>query len=283
MNEHIPVYSWARGGASIHLAQISRSDVQSAGSGQETVAIQMQIQQTLWGAPGERIRVAQLHQPASETSRLKFPDPIWGRVDLQRRPTILLVTQESDHASGPLYVEEIRSAQDPVLLGLREVLSSEGAKLTTGQRTTTYLRWLREHHPPQTLFAAEALAKDDDLKGLDKTGQVAQAFAHVFATCSDVYLRLSVGTWMWEEILQKTNAHGEVAILNASIQGLEDMNPDIVRFSLDQLTTVDPKKLEQPGIVKSTLAVKFLREELQRTVDPDDRVQLQRLINAMPE
>ncbi|MFO1350302.1 MAG: hypothetical protein U1F68_06325 [Gammaproteobacteria bacterium] len=283
MNEHMTLYSWVREGAAIHLAQVLRSESLPAAPGQEAVTIQMQIQQTLWGVPGDPVRVAQIVQPSSETARLKFPDPLWGRVDLRRRPAILLVTKEPDRLTDPLYVEEIRSAQDPVLAALNEVLVVERMKLAGSQRIPRYLRWLQEGQSVQALFGAEALAKDEDLKEVDKTGQVAQAFAQVFSANSDVYVRLSVGAWMWEEIFTKTNAHGEVAILNATIRGLDGSDEDIRRFSFDRLLAVDAAKLRQPGVARNAAAANVLRRAAQDSPVPSDRAQIKHLLEAIAE
>ena len=110
MNEFIPLYEWVRGERSIHVAQITTAQRQTAPpeqksisdendeeeeeeeeeaeettstDGKETVLVELIIRQTRWGTPGEPTRRATVVRPASETARLKFPDPVWGRVDLE--------------------------------------------------------------------------------------------------------------------------------------------------------------------------------------------------------
>ncbi len=281
MDEHVTLYAWVREGASIHLAQVSRVDSRPGQPGQEVVTIELRIQQTLWGDPGESVRVAELVQPTSETARLKFPDPIWGRVDLQKKPSVLLVTKERDRLIQPLYVEEIQSSESPVLAAVKEVLASERMKLAANDRMARYLRWLQEGHPVQTLFGAEALAKDYDLTEVDKTGQVAKAFAQVFSANPDTFVRISVGTWMWERIFKKTNAQGEVAILNATVRGLEGPDEDVQRFSLGQLLGVDSSKLRQTGILKNAAAASYLQRAAQTSTVVSDRARIQLLLEAI--
>lgn len=291
MNQEIQLYSFVRSGASIHIVRIDTMEIRSGQPGQLTVSLQLEIEETLWGEKGQPIRRTQFTQPESEVARLKFPDPIWGRVDPREGARLFLVTHElSDTPAAPLYVEEILESTDPVLSAIREVLDydrvlfEQQRKGQDGQaRRSHYLNYLGGDVIVKELFGAEALAKDGDLPEIDPTGKVAQAMAAVFASDQVIFVRLSVGAWMWDSIYPRTNPAGHIAILNATLGGVSDNSEDIRRFSLDQLTDVDLTDVHQPGVMRSPEAVRLLQEQLPQETDPEVRNHLQKLIDALPK
>lgn len=290
MKEQIQLYSFVRSGASIYIARIEDVDVQPGTPGQQTVSLQLQVEETLWGKPGKPIRRTEFTQPESEIARVKFPHPIWGQVNLQKGVRLFLVTHElSDTPADPLYVEEIADLADPVLRAIRALLDQEQVFLEQkrigqdGQaRRTRYLDYLVSELTVLELFGAEALARDGDLPDIDQTGQVAQTMAVVFASGQNVFVRLSVGTWMWDNIYPRTNNAGIVAIINATLKGVSDASDDIRRFSLDHLAEVAPADVRQPGMMRNPEAVRLLQEQLAQETDPGVRDHLRKLIDALP-
>lgn len=282
MNEQIQLYPWTRSGASIYLARIAQMNVRPGPPGQEIISLRIQIEETLWGQPGAVSRQSALTRPASETARLKFPDPVWGRVDLREGALILLVTRELlETLADPLYVDQVGDPKDPVLLAIRAILSQAQALHDGQQRLDAYLRWLAQGSTVAKLFGAEALAKDKDLPDVDREGRVAAAFSDAFAAERDLFVRLSLGEWMWDHIYSRTSATGQVSIINATIKGVGDASEDIRRFSLDRLTTVASVKLEQPTVIKSPEAIRRLQERLNQETDPEARNQIEKVIAAL--
>lgn len=282
MNEQIQLYPWTRNGASIYLARIAQMNIRPGPPGQEIVSLRIQIEETLWGQPGAVSRQSSLTRPASETARLKFPDPVWGRVDLREGALILLVTHElSETPADPLYVDQVSDPKDQVLLTIRATLREAQALHDGRQRLAVYLRWLAQGSIVPKLFGAEALAKDQDLPDVDREGRIAAAFSDAFIAERDLFVRLSLGTWMWDYIYSRTNPAGQVLIINATIKGAEDASEDIRRFALDRLTTVASVKLEQPTVTKSPEAVRRLQERLNQETDLDARNQIQKVIDAL--
>jgi hypothetical protein len=283
MDEKVQLYSFIRSGAGIYTARIEQIDIQSAPAGQRALLLEIRIEETLWGNSGTPLRYCVLLEPESEIARLKFPDPIWGRVNVQKGIRIFFVTQEfSETPADPLYVEEIVDANDPVLSRIRAILQQQNVQTIIGNaRLTRYLQSLSQGTAVQKLFAAEVLAKDMDFGNAEQQGQIATAFATEFASEPDLYVRLNVGTWMWDNIYSRTNAVGKVAILNATLQGAENTSPDIRRFCLDRLVLAEPKDLQQVGVTKSPEVVRLLQERLQLETFPEVRDRIQKVIDAL--
>ena len=281
MNPYIPLYSWVRRGAVICLGHIAHMRAQPGRPGQEDVALDVQITETLWGTYGEPLIHYQFSRPASELARLKFSEWPWAHVALRDGTPVFLVSQEPSKTSeAPIYIEEIVDRNDPTLNSVRAVLNQENAELSSTQRGGCYLRWLLEGPTVQRLFGAEALAKDN-LPQPYRGEQVATAFTKVFHSERDPGVRLSVGSWMWENIYPRTTTAGQVAIINATIQGAGDADEDVRLFALDQLAEVDLTKLREPGVVTSHKAVHLLQERLGEETDPGVRDHLQKVIDAL--
>ena len=283
MNKHINLYSWVRNDDSIYLARLIGTQIQPGPPGQEEVRLQCQIDVTLWGKNGEPLRTYTFLQPASKVARLKFPDPVWGLVELREKACLLLVLGESSPGKTEVfYVEEVQNQKDPILLSIRTVTAFEKTGLSGKEHISKYLQWLLEGSTIEKLFGAEALAKDNDLPEIDKMGQVAETFAKVVESENDEYIRISLSQWMWDHVFPRTTPAGEVKIINAIIKGAENANENIRIFSIDRLATLsDPEKLKQPGVIKSFEAVRYLRAQLQCETSVEVREHLQKVIDAL--
>jgi len=281
MNPYIPLYSWVRSGALVCLGSIAHVRTQPGRPGQEDVALDIQIAEILWGKNTERLIRYAFSMPAGDLARVKFPDWAWEHVTLRDGTFVFLVTHDPSKISeAPVYVEESVDRNDPVLKSVRAVLIQEKAELSSNQRLAHYLRWLLEGPTVQRLFAAEALAKDN-LPEFNHGEQVATAFTKVFASERDPSVQLSLGTWMWENIYPRTNAAGQVAIINAVIQCIADSSEDTRVLMLDHFVDVDPAELRRPGVVSSPTAVRQLEERLNEETDPQVHAHVQRLIDAL--
>lgn len=282
MNEHMGLYSWVRDKDSILLARIAEVQTQNAAPGQEKVRLRLKIEETLWGSTGAQLRQCEFERPVSEISRLKFPDPLWGRVTVQQGTLLLLVAPEqSETVLIPIYAEDVRKPNDTVLASLRMVLQAEKSKSSTEERVRRYLRWLAENSTVPKLFGAQTLAQDPDLGEARTRIDVINAFTNVFSSRSNLFVRLSVGTWLCEDIYPASSGAGRTAILNALIRGLSDATEDIRRFSFDNFVNIPPDELQRANVTKSPDAVRFLRAAIEEETSPEARAQIQRLIDVL--
>ena len=281
MNDHLQLYTWVRAGDTIAVAQIAKLEHRPGSPGEEIVTVDFEIDRKLWG-PGAGLPLRyEASLPASEVARLKFPDPVWGRVTLRKGAVVLLVTTSSNgRASGPVYVEDIDSLQSETMVSVDSVLSEEKSAAGEKARVDVYLRWLANGRAPEKLFAAEALAKDKPPLA-DADGRVATSFALSFNADRDVYVRLNLETWMWEDIYPRTNRAGRINILNATIRGALDASEDIRRFSLDRIVEVDPEQIHQARVAPVGGVLQALEERLKRESSPEARAQVQKVIEAL--
>lgn len=283
MNPYLPVYQWLRGGASVHLARvIGITRDEAAPPGREVLRVELRIARTLWGAAGVDHRTFRVDQPASATAQLKFPDPVWGGVELKGHPDLLLVLHEPDGGNGqPWYVEQVRDPHDPQLRSLVTLLTSEAAHEPPGQRMHNYLDWLKQAQPVLSLFGAEALSKDADLPNIDHNGRVATELAQAFASQPDLFVRISIASWMWSGIWPRSNAQGQAAIVNSTTTALSDPSQDVRRLALEKLLALEGQvSLNNPQIQKRPSTTTALREA-QRHAGAEEAARIDRLIKQL--
>jgi len=282
MDNTIQLRTFVRSGASIYIARISEVSIRPDPSSGQVVALKLEIKQTLWGEAGTAIRRSEFTQPDDETARLKFPHPLWGRVDPREGAVVFLVTHElSDVSAGPVYVEEIDGANDAVLAEIKKVLGEEKVEEEPSARSARYLTYLTEGGVVEKLFGAESLAKDLGNLEADQTDQIAVAMAAVFGGSGSVYVRLSVGTWMCENIYPRAGLAGKTAVINAALKGLEDASEDIRRYSLNFVANIDAAAVGQPGVASSQASILVLQRRLSGETDPEIRDRFENLVNAL--
>jgi len=281
MNPHVQLYQFIHSGDSICIAHVTRVDA-SAGPrmGQETLNIGLQADETLWGASQSPARTYLLVRPASRTSQLKFPDPLWGRVDIRQNVTVLLVTASGsgrdDH--GPVYVDEIPDPNDPTLRSIREVLKAERSKGGHAGEIDHYLHWLSAGTIVQKLFAGEALAKEAPP---DQVGQVSLDLSTAFVKEQDDYVKISLGTWLWDDIFPRADTKGKVAILNATIRAATSQSPNTSDFALDRLSEADSQLFREPGVEPLPGVVRLLEQRKGKETDAKVRQHLDGIIAAL--
>ncbi len=279
MNDHISLYQFLRSGASIYIALLEEMDIRPGPPGQQIVSLLLQVEETLWGMQGRHVFSIKFSQPESEIARLKFPDPIWGQISPRKGMRLLLVARvPSAGPIDPIYVEEISNADDPVLMAVRSVLDEETEKQDGPTLIKRYLSYLTSGQTVKVLFGAEALARDEDLPHVDETGIIAKSMAGIFAGDLDLYVRLSVGGWMWDRIFPRTNALGKASIINAAVEGARDPSEDSRRLSLDHLVMVAPEELSLAKLEKSPGVAELLKERLQQETSPEVREHISKLM-----
>jgi hypothetical protein len=278
MNEHISLYGWARGGASITLAGIEHVATHPAAAAQEAMVLDVRIEHVLFGPRPGPTRRYELVRPTSDVARLKFPDPVWARVTIQPGAKMLLVLPGAEGAADPVYVESAPN-DDPVLRAIRSVLDTERADHSAHERFARYVHWVSGGTPVERLFGAEALARDP-LREVDPRGEAARALAGRFTSDVSLYVRLSVGVWMWD-VLPKSNAAGKIAVLEATLHGVTDHSEDIRRFCTERLVVAEDALVKLPGITAPPGALPALQQQHDHDSDPQTRAGLQRWIDAL--
>jgi hypothetical protein len=285
MNPHIQLYQFTHDGDGIDVARVSEVQVKrSPRDGQERVSLDLRIEESLWEGRKRSACSYFFDRPANEIARLKFPDPVWGRVDLRSGAEVLLVTQPAPPPEGgtenPVYVEGIPAPDDPVLRSIRQVLIAERARQSDADRFNRRLRWLASGDVVQKLFAGEILAKERHAG--DQTSRLILAFARAFSEEQDPYTKISLGTWLWQDIYPQTiSEDGRIAIVNATIGAVSSESPNVRRFVIDRLSEVDPALLGKPAIQPSPEVISLLEDRRRNERDASVQMNLDRVINAL--
>lgn len=284
MNPHIHIYQFTHDGDGIGVARISGVQVKaSPRDGQERVSLDLRVEESLWDGRNQSTYSYSFDRPASEIARLKFPDPVWGRVDLRSGAEVLLVTQPATpegKTQNPVYVEEIPATDDPVLRSIREVLTAERAKQSDPDLFDRHLRWLASDDVVKKLFAGEILAKE--VHAVDQTSRLIPAFARAFSEEQDPYAKISLGTWLWENLYPKTlSEDGRIEIANATLRATSSEDLNVRRFVIDRLSGADPELLRNPSVQPSREAILLLEDRRRKELDVSAQKNLDRVINAL--
>jgi hypothetical protein len=280
MNKNFQPYDLLRKGASVYLARIAKVRFEPAGGGQRRTQLDLTIEESLFGPRGAGARHAAFMEPESEFARLKFPTPLWGRIELTAGTLVLLATTElGEELTQPLYVDTVKGADDPPLVQLRDVLGAESASHDPVARRARYLGWLSSSEPLHALFGAEALARDHDLPDVDPRGDVAAALGRAANAATDDDVRMNLVEWMWSGLARRTNEAGRVALINATLRCAADPDEDVRQICLDKLSEVDVTDLEAPGVAKAPATVPFLEARIAEETAPEPRAHLNKILN----
>lgn len=284
MNRYFPLYTWLREGASIYLGSIDRETVEASRPGMERREVTVRVSRALVGPiPQADLRFS-VEQPLAREARLKFRHPVWGGVDLDARPPLLLVTHRAgDDALDPWHVEPAPPG-DPSIAAIEEVVRAEAhPEPRARDRLARYLTWLApSRHPALRLFAAEAVAREAPLLAADSDGtdqkiRIAAALARVVTDDRDPYVRLAVATWMWGPLWPGVGQQAREAITASAISGIHDADEDVRRFSIAQLLTAGSAAyVTQPD----RSAAQALRARLQE-VGESERERVEALITRL--
>jgi hypothetical protein len=273
MNTNIPIYQFIHDGFSVSGGRIAHMEIKPGpDAGRQTVILHVETIETLWGSPDPKPSYS-FDRSEYELARLKFPDPIWGRVNVRDGAVMVLIAKPGQN---PTYVEEVHDLNDTGFRQLRDLLHVEREAQTSQQ--DRYLGWLARDNQLEKLYAGEALARNKELQ----TGSaVIEAYAHAFASEQDVYTKMSLGTWMWDYIFERASARDRVQIVNVTIEALQSTAPSIRDLALDRISEVDPAVLREPTLRPSAEAVRLLEERRQDETDSGVRHHLEEIIAAL--
>ena len=284
MNAYLPLYGFTHAGDWMGIARLTQVQTHPGPrDGQESVTIDLITEENLWGDRAPASRTYGLERPVSRASQLKFPDPIWGRVDLRPGSTVLLVTPPASakQAADPAYVDEVPKLDDPILRSIKDLLQAERGEQTDANRFARRLRWLTTGDSVQKLFAGEALAKNGVPHQAEAEHQLGLAFANAFAQEQDVYVKISLGTWLWDHIFARSDQASRINIINVTIQAASSTSGNVRMLALDRLSETDPELLRKPGVNSSREVVQLLEERRQLETDTNVRDNLDRIITAL--
>ena len=283
MNPHLQLYQFIRDVDWISVARITQVEANPGPqAGQETVKIGVQVEENLWGDSGPSTRTYVFRRPASRTAQRKFPDPVWGRVDLRPGAKILLVRPpaKGSAAQDPVYVEEILRPDDPVMGSIRGVINQEGTQRERPSKVELYLHWVAGGSTVEKLFAGQALSKDGPTPA-GWSARINLAVAGAFASEKDEYVKISLGSWLWDDLFPHADEEGRVSIVNATIRVASSGSTDARRFALDRLSAADPQLLRRQGVKPSGEIVRLLEDRKEKETDADVRRHLDEIIEAL--
>ncbi len=279
MDPYIRLYQFTRAGNPISLARLTQVRVSPRPEpGQETVELDVEISEKLWGDSGANRQTYKFQRPVGS---IKFTHPVWGRVSLEAGAKLLIVLPASaaSGSSGPVYADQIRDPDDPVLKSIRAVLETERKVTDHGELFRKHLAQLRGG-PVEKLFAGEALSSEGPFRP-EEENQIAEALSRAFSEEKDVYIKISLGSWLWDLVYPKVGLAGRANTLNATIQAAGSDAEQVRSFALDRLAEADPKELRETGVKASPEAIRLLEERHSAEEDADVRRHLEEIIAVL--
>jgi hypothetical protein len=284
MNPHIPLYQFTRAMHQIMLARITQVRINSdSGQSREVLNIDVETIETLWGEHQPARRSYVYERPASWTVRAKFPDPVWGQVDVREGLQILIVsgTGSPTAPAGPIYVDQIENPDDPVLKSIKGILAAEGSPNAGADHFGRRLRWLTNGTNVEKLFAGEALAREGTNLSHQQGEQLVRSFSDVYARETDEYVKISLGTWLWDYIYERTDEAGRIQILNATIAATSVPSELVSGFALDHVLQADPRLLRNPGVHPTAEFHRLLDKRKEQETDPEERRRVDAIIHSI--
>jgi hypothetical protein len=279
MNTRIGLYQLIHDGDQISIVRVSRLLTASGSQpGMEMVTIEIDLAEKLWGNTDPKLRSYTFERPDNRIAQLKFRDSVWSRIDLREGINLLLVTDPRE--PDPVYVDQIDNANDPVLKSIKAVLTAEGSSNAASDQFGRRLHWLTDGTNIEKLFAGEALARE----GADASQQKAQlvlSFSQVFAKETDEYVKVSLGTWLWDYIYKPADETGRIHILNATIATASVASELVRGFALDHLAEADPRLLRNPAVHPTSELRRLFEKRKEQERDSDERRKLDEIIRAI--
>lgn len=279
MDPYIQLYQFTRDGNPISLARVIQVRVSPGpGPNQETVEVGVEITETLWRESGATRQAYQFQRPASSA---KFTHPVWGRVNLEAGTKFLMVLPAGAESStsAPVYADQFDDPNDPVLKSIRAVIETQRKVTDRGELFKKRLAQLRGG-PVEKLFAGEALASEGPFRPEEET-QIAEAFPRAFSEEKDAYIKISLGSWLWDLVYPKAGHVGRANTLNATIQAIGSTTEQIRIFALDRLAEANPKELREAAVKASPEAIRLLEDRHSAEEDADVRRHLEEIIAAL--
>lgn len=279
MNAHLQLYQFTRDGDSISVARIAGVRIRgNPESGEETVYLEMEVTETLWRDPGTRRLSYAFRRPQSPAAQMKFRDPIWGRANLRDGARLLIVNAATNNGA-PVYADQVDDPDDPVMQSIRAILAIERTVTDRRELFRKRLDQLRGG-TVEKLFAGEALAHETSFRPEEQT-LMEESYARAFVGETDDYVKISLGSWLWDLVYPKAGSAGRSSIVNATIQAAGSPAQQVRTFALDRLTDADAKDLRDAGAKASPELIRLLEERHSAEEDAGVRRHLEEVISAL--
>jgi len=279
MNTRIGLYQLIQDGDQINIVRLNRLHTASGSQpGMAMVTIDVGLVEKLWGNSDPNLRSYTFELPDNRVAQFKFRDSVWSRIDLREGINLLLVTNPRE--PDPVYVDQIDNEDDPVLQSIKTVLTAESSSNAASDEFARRLQWLTNGTNIEKLFAGEALARE----GADLSPQKAPlllSFSEVFAKETDEYVKVSLGTWLWDYIYKPADETGKIHIVNATI-ATASVPSELVRgFALDHLAETDPELLRNPAVHPTSELRRLFEKRKEQERDSDERRKLDEILRAI--
>ena len=283
MNTDIPLYQMIRAGDTISIGRIAAVKTEPGNRpGVEMLHIDVQLEETLYGKSTASRHTYSVELPASEVARLKFPDPVWGRVEIAQGVQILVVTPPANgHDVNPVYVDQINDPADPVLRQVRNLCRHAADSQPPAEASILReLQWLGSGQRLEKLFAGESLAKEG-AQVRELRGRVIAAYAKAFAAEPDPYIKINLGTWLWEDIFPLADESDQARILNATIPATASKQANVRDFAMDRLTSASPGLYNARSLSAAPALPHLLEERKRQEQDEEVRKHIDDILAAL--
>jgi hypothetical protein len=282
MDPYIHLYQFTRAGNPMSLATISHVRIRPGpGPAEETVEVAVDITETLWREPPLKPPNYAFQRPSSLAGQTKFSDPVWGRVRLQQGAKIMIIFANSGTSSNSsvVYVDQIADAGDPILDSIRSILDSERS---LKDRNARFDKLFARLHGGivEKLYAGEALAKDSHFRPEEEV-RIGEALPRAFAEEKDEYVKISLGSWLWDLVYPRAGVAGRVNTLKATIQAAGSASENVRTFALDRLAQAEPTGLREAGVKASPDVVRLLEDRHAKEDDAGVRHHLEQIIAVL--
>jgi hypothetical protein len=281
MNANLPLYSWVKNDSSIYLGKIVNLAVAPAKDGKEENAFSISIERTLSGAPAKKKLDIDLILPASETARLKFPDPVWGRVALKNDSMVFLVVNANDDPSKIIYADQVTSYNDPIIKQIAEIISVEKGQPDQKKKTAAYYEWLGTGSDLEIQYAANALAGIVGTGNAD-TDKIAESILTRFGAGNPVRMRISVGILLWDKVFPIASLESKIRIVNSTLGVFEEDDKDLTRFAFEKIIrNTDLEILKNDNIKAGTKTIRYFEDRSTNETSKEARLHINRIINIL--
>lgn len=284
MRPYLPLHAFVQAGHTISTVRIVGVKLAPAPhlASSERVDVEFETIEPLWAGPPPARRHHVYERPIAEAAQVKFPDPVWGSVDVRQGATLLAVEMpgRSGDADELIYVDEFADPADAVLQSIKSILESERTSMDAARRFNRCLAWLRGGIV-ERLFAAECLVTLNAATSAQQI-QVTQALSQAFAAEGDDYVQLRLGALLWDGAVPRVPTQTQVTAVNATLSVAGSTRSSTVRqFALERLSKVNLAVLRDPAVKPSAPVVRLLDEQRSGKTDERARQHLSEVMQAL--
>lgn len=280
MDPYPPLYAFVQQGLSVALVRIERVQHRPGPGSEEIVELALQVVEPWWRPPSDGGPFHYTYrQPAARNAQLKFPHPVWGRVEPAVGTLLLLAWRPG--AREPVYVDTVDDPSAAAPAAARALLAGERQGGSADSRVPRRLAQLRGI-ALEKLYAGEALAHHRGAFSAAQQAQVADAMTRAYAEEREPYVKISLGTWLWEPLYRKFSRTGRTQVLNAMLAtAAAEPDGQVRTQALDRLALAEPAQLRERDIVVPPQALAPLAQRLAAETDAGSRRHIEEVLAAL--